>query len=232
MVDLNSESYRIFLACLENQPDKQQAIGRKPRDWYQSVTGEVNPRLEDKQLCRETLRKFCKNDNNSHAECVASVMSWGGQRVGHGKMLFNRFNEIEPIISDMRMGAISHYEAYERFDSIWKKPQNLGMGAAYFTKLIFFCDPTHNGYIMDQWTSKSVNLLKGEEIVHLTYGYVDKRNTVDNYKNFCEFTDGLAEKLGVSGEDVEIAMFSKGGSKKWSWRQYVVNQDAANQNKE
>ncbi|MCL4677927.1 MAG: hypothetical protein KJ017_04955 [Alphaproteobacteria bacterium] len=226
--------YDKFSQYLAGAISEEKPIGFNVKEWWEYVASGLEQQhfkanFPNEKQTRTKLKNLCRKDSGtSHIECVAAVMAWGGQNRKHGITLFNRFNEIEPIIRDMRMGSISHYEAYERFDSIWKKPQNLGMGAAYFTKLIFFCDPTHKGYIMDQWTSKSVNLLKGEEIVHLTYGYVNKSNTVDNYKNFCEFIDQLAEKLRVSGENVEIALFSKGGRKKWPWRQYVWE----NQNKE
>ena len=152
-------------------------------------------------------------------------MAWGGQNRKHGITLFDRFAAIQPIIADMRSGRITHLEAYKRFDVIWKQPGNLGMGAAYFTKLIFFCEPSHTGYIMDQWTSKSVNLLTGKDVVYLTTaGYVKKKNTVENYQRFCKYIEKLASKLYTSGENVEIAMFSKGGRKKGPWRQYVVDQ--------
>jgi hypothetical protein len=148
-------------------------------------------------------------------------MAWGGQNREHGVTLFNRFDEIQPIIHDMRAGSISYLQAYECFHKIWAGPDKLGMGAAYFTKLIFFCDPNHNGYIMDQWTSKSINMLMNDSIVHLTSGHVNKKNTAQNYRLFCDLTNEIAKKLGRNGEEIEIGMFSKGGRKKWAWRRYV-----------
>jgi len=109
------------------------------------------------------------------AGILAAVMAWGGQNRKYGVMLFDRFDEIQPIISGIRQGELNYLEAYNEFYKVWLKPERLGMGAAYFTKLIFFCEPDHKGYIMDQWTSKSINLLTGEEIVHLTGTQVSKK---------------------------------------------------------
>ena len=208
---------------------KEQWAGSNIKNWWSCVKPKlaykcpkINP--PNDKMTRTQLKKLCHaNSGASDLECAVAVMAWGGQRRNHGIMLFDRFAEIKPIIGDMRSSNIRHLEAYKRFDGIWKQPKNLGMGAAYFTKLIFFCEPSHKGYIMDQWTSKSVNLLTGKDVVYLTAGHVNKKNTDKNYQHFCEYIEKLASKLGTSGENVEIAMFSKGGRKKWPWREYVVN---------
>lgn len=219
-----------FVQSLADAISEEQWVGFNIKKWWEYVSPRLNfehpqTNLPDGKMTRSQLKNLCnKNSEATDLECVAAVMAWGGQNRKHGITLFNRFPEIQPIISDMRGGKISHFEAYKRFDDVWKKPENLGMGAAYFTKLVFFCEPSHRGYIMDQWTSKSVNLLANKDIVHLTAGHVNKKNTVENYTNFCAYTENLASELNTSGENVEIAMFSKGGRKKWPWRQYVVNQ--------
>ena len=147
-------------------------------------------------------------------------MAWGGQRADHGVMLFNRFSDIEDIVQKLRLGKLNHLSAYEAFDEVWKDSKPLGMGAAFFTKIIFFCDPKHNGYIMDQWTAKSANLLSGEPVVHLYQSSVNKKNTYENYEKFCSFVEEISARLGVSAEMVELAMFSKGWGE-GPWREYV-----------
>lgn len=222
--------YDIFVQSLAQATAEEQWVGFNIKNWW----GDVEPRLEHQcpainlpndKMTRTQLKELCHaNSGATDLECAVAVMAWGGQNRKHGIKLFNRFAEIKPIIGDMRSGNITHLDAYERFDGICKQPENLGMGAAYFTKLIFFCEPSHKGYIMDQWTSKSVNLLTGKDVVYLTAGHVNKNNKVENYQRFCEYIEKLASKLGTSGENVEIAMFSKGGRKKWPWRKYVVDQ--------
>ena len=110
----------------------------------------------------------------------------------------------------MRKGNINHIEAYKQFYKIWIAEKPLGMGAAYFSKLIFFCEPSHKGYIMDQWTSKSINMLTNEPIVHLISNHVSNKNTDITYSTFCNTVDNIAQTLGYKGEEIEIAMFSKG----------------------
>lgn len=227
---------KIFVQHLAGATAEEQWVGFNIKDWWSYVKKDLTPpcpkiNLHKDKMTRTQLKALCHaNSGASDLECAVAVMAWGGQNRKHGIMLFKRFADIQPIIGDMRSGNITHLEAYERFDDIWKKRDplgksgSLGMGAAYFTKLIFFCEPSHKGYIMDQWTSKSVNLLKGKDVVYLTAGHVNKKNTFKNYQRFCEYIDELASELGTSGEKVEMAMFSKGGKNKWPWRQYVVDQ--------
>lgn len=219
----------FFVQHLAEATAEEQWPGDNIKDWWNHVEpklkqcSKINP--PNHKMTRNQLKQLCHaNSRASDLECAVAVMAWGKQNRKNGIMLFKRFAEIEPIIGDMRSGNIKYPKAYERFHDIWQKPPRLGMGAAYFTKLIFFCEPSHKGYIMDQWTSKSVNLLTGKDVVYLRIdGYVNKKNTVKNYQCFCEYIEKLASKLGTSGEKVEMAMFSKGGSNKWPWRQYVID---------
>lgn len=224
-----NESYDIFARHCSDAASQEHWVGSNIQQWWDYVACRLEQphivsMLPDNKIKRTELKQFCSADSSaSDIECAAAVMAWGGKNRIHGVTLFNRFSEIQPIIKDMRNAKITRFDAYERFDYIWKKPKNLGMGAAYFTKLIFFCEPSHKGYIMDQWTSKSVNLLTKQKLVYMTNGNPNKENTVDNYVRFCECLENLASQLKTSGENIEIAMFSKGGRNKWPWRQYVVS---------
>lgn len=213
-------------------------IGSNTSEWWKWVTKNMKADNETKlhkldmlpyddkttkRFKRSTLKNICdKNSGYSDLDCAISIMTWGGQNRKHGALLFDRFqDDIQPIIQGMRQGDLSHLDAYDKFYNIWIKPQKLGMGAAYFTKLIFFCVPNHKGYIMDQWTAKSINLLTNQEVINLSQGYVSKKNNVETYKNFCDLTDKIATQLKYTGEEIELAMFSRGGRTKWEWRQYV-----------
>ena len=97
------------------------------------------------------------------------------------------------------------------------------MGAAYFTKLIFFCSPKHDWYIIDQWTSKSVNLISEKKLVKLTNGgHVSDANDASTYIEYCEFIENLSLMGGWCREDTEKRLFSFGGKKKGAWRSYVI----------
>ena len=227
---MNQDHLVKFIESKDEALSAEQWVGNNINNWWgwvkQNIEKEFpNGSLPDSKLTRNQLKKLCcKDSGHADWECLAAVMAWGGQNRKHGVTLFNRFDEIQPIIHNMRCGVLSFQDAYSEFYKVWAKPENLGMGAAYFTKLIFFCEPSHKGYIMDQWTSKSINLLSGEKFVHLISGHVSKNNTMDTYKRFCALTESIGKNLGHTGEEIEIAMFSKGGQKKWKWRDYVVKE--------
>ncbi len=75
---------------------------------------------------------------------------------------------------------------------------------------------------MDQWTSKSVNLISGKGIVNFTYaGHVSDENDASTYTEICEFVEHLAQQSAEDAEETEIRLFSHGGKKKGAWRSLV-----------
>lgn len=219
LTQYNQEHYLFFKKNLYVQTGP---VGNNVKNWWDFVTKSEGCNLPSLSLTRAQLKDICRNPSFSDKECLGAVMAWGGQNRKHGEILFGRFEEIKPIISDLRNEKIDYITAYKEFDFIWKGPKSLGMGAAYFTKLIFFCDPKHQGFIMDQWTSKSTNLLCDRDMIHLTQGHVDKRNDYQTYSQFCEIVRDLGMKLNREAEHIEMSMFSKGGRKKGEWRAYVL----------
>lgn len=254
---MNQDHLNKFIEFKDEAFNEEQWVGSNIYLWWKWVSdnlpkksfaqGYILPKSlpvdsEKGRLNRQDLKDLCHKDSEfSDLDCVISIMAWGGQNRKHALSLFKRFDEIEPIVYGMRQHKLNHFEAYDAFYKVWLKPEKLGIGAAYFTKLVFFCEPHHRGYIMDQWTSKSINLLMDRDIVNLAYGYVSKRNTVERYREFCTLTDKIAQELNkrgqrirgaeIKGEDVEIAMFSKGGHKKWKWREYVIDPQKNNKEK-
>jgi hypothetical protein len=103
------------------------------------------------------------------------------------------------------------------------------MGPAYFTKLICFVNPNLKGYIMDQWTSKSINLLFENKIVFLNAsGHVSDKNTSQIYEDFCLKIEYLADLLNLKPIDLEENLFGNGGVNKGKWRQFVVDNWSSN----
>jgi len=220
MIEYHSEHYSAFKKALsvdESWP------GNNIKHWWNYVTNNASSNLPERRLTRHELKELCQNKKYSAEECIGAVMAWGGQNRKHGKMLFGRKDEIIPIIQNMRNGQLDYISAYKDFDGIWKQGEPLGMGAAYFTKLIFFCEPSREGFIMDQWTSKSTNLILGSNVIHLTKNTVNKKNNHETYDMYCKFVQKMAKDLNKTAEYIEICMFSKGGRNKSAWRQYVVD---------
>lgn len=210
--------------------------GRVPSQWALNVglPKQIIERLPGKKLNRAELRDFCSNADPSAA--VATVLAWGGMKVAHGKRIVSPsfWAKLKPIAAELKQGELHRKTAYDTLMQYRAENRGCGLGPAYFTKLIYFLDPKHNGYIMDQWTSLSVNLVfskGGRPIVDMvtsTYrgrrtDTVSDKNKPDNYDAFCLCIEHLAEKLGTTDPSTaEEWAFSRGGKSPAPWRAYVL----------
>ena len=210
---------------------------RKPYAWAKivGVDEQIYLSLQNKKIDRDYLKQLCADTNFSAEQCFLSIMAWGGMKVPHGKLAWQAREGWIGIVGALRDGTLTRRDAYDRFWQFRKENPRCGMGPAFYTKLIFFAHPQHDGYIMDQWTALSVNLLKdnglGSKIVQLTPGVfkkyrfdvVNDRNTPDDYEQFCQAIESIAKETGLTPEMVEERMFSQGGRNPGQWRQYVKN---------
>ena len=156
----------------------------------------------------------------------------------HGAMLNSCGSDWLTLSENIRMEKLDRVKAYEGFSELRAKGELKGMAPAYFTKLIFFLmtEARPRGYIMDQWTSASVNLLSSKPIVEMQRSFfqlktskrifetVSDKNTSSNYENYCKFIETLstAKWLDVDPERVEEMLFSKGRGL-GTWRNYLVS---------
>lgn len=211
------------------------ASSRDPRSWAKYVDASlmVSHALPACKHDRDTLKSFCADADNAPEVCLVAVMAWGGMKISHGRNIWKLQDGWRDIITQLRKGSLSRGESYERLRRFRSDNPRCGMGPAYFTKLIFFCRPENDGYIMDQWTSLSVNLLfnaRNKPVVDMTTtnykmgrtDTVSDRNTSNNYETFCQCIEFLAVRLGVEKpEEVERWLFSRGGRSPAPWRLYI-----------
>lgn len=200
-------------------------VGNNSLKWGLSVIGpgeNLDPYL-NKQFNRYELFEYCQNQNNNNLNILIAILSWGGMRRDHGRKLFENRNFILRIVDELRNGNFETREqAFAIFQNHRKKKILPGLGIGYFTKLICFLAPNLNGYIMDQWVAKSINLLTGEYIVNLTgNNWVNDINDSNTYEIFCKHIDNLAKLLNCSGFEAEKRIFSV-GRKKGQWRNYLI----------
>jgi hypothetical protein len=94
------------------------------------------------------------------------------------------------------------------------------MGPAYFTKILYFFNL---GYIMDQWTAKSYNLLINNDEIEILQNTVTNNNSGQKYERYCLLVEYLANELKMSPSAIEEAMFSNGGRNRGIWRQHVID---------
>ncbi len=177
-------------------------------------------------LSRNFLKHLCKS-NASDRDVLWSILAWGGMRADAGRRLESNEVAWVEIVGALRRNGLDRFASYEICSKAVRDTKSGGIGPAYFTKLIFFANPRHDGYIMDQWSSRSVNLLvDGHPIVRMrTRDHVDPRNSATDYEAFCQVVEQLSLLLpGRTPEETEQCLFSTGGKNLASWRRYLIDQ--------
>lgn len=208
-----------------NHDQYKKWTGINALDWGRYINPNLSSDILNKKLTRDDLLSKEFTDKLTDDQFSIAILSWGGMNRDHGLSLFKESEWLE-LVSMIRKGEIkSRSDAYEKFHQLRKQNKLPGMGPAYFTKMICFLNPKLNGYIMDQWTSKSINLLMNENIVKLTRaGFVEStKNDEKTYAVFCEVIDEIAIIMKMRGVDVEEALFSSGGKNRGSWRRFLVD---------
>lgn len=220
---MNEIHLNFLIQNSNNEPDY---IGNNSLRWAQQVMPHYNfDNYLNRRMNRYELFSYCQNPEHDNLNVLAAILSWGGMRRDHGRLLFNNLNCVLDIVYNLRNGIYQNRRV--AFDSIQQKRNEgllPGLGIGYFTKLICFLAPNLNGYIMDQWVSKSINLLTGMNIVSLTgNNWVNDNNTADTYECFCTHIDHLARILNCTGFEAEKRIFSVGNGL-GTWRNYLIQQ--------
>lgn len=244
-----------LIICIETDNVREWQYGKKPKPFAEAVLKELDlpdlktqvelNKLPNEKVKRCDVFEFVKCEDTNALTKILIVLAWGGMRLEHATMALRSYQDYwKKIVNDMLNENLSSVKAYEKFHCLVNsgEPKKLkGMGPAYFTKLIYFLQPKHDGYIMDQWTARSMNLLrKGNYCeIHLIPGnrrkddkglrsfYVDpKKNDASTYEDFCEDLECLANRLGMTTTDLEVAIFSNGGAldRMGRWRYFVLKE--------
>lgn len=230
-----------FLKNLNPDHDRQGPVGKKLHPYAKRVQADISQALSHYIdlstgcIARSELQRACGDPRLTTIDNCIAIFAWGGMRTHHAKMALKTQSLWLPIVDQIRSGALGRREAYFALKKIRQENNLRGMGPAYFTKLIYFfgwaasafSKPQHQGFIMDQWTARSANLLlNNPHFVKLTkLKSVADNNTDSDYENFCCFIEHLARRLNIEPEAAEIRIFSKGGRAKGEWRQYLLNNE-------
>lgn len=196
--------------------------GKSLRRWANALEDSLGDRLDlpEEQHDRTRLQKFC--EHASDEKCFLSIMAWGGMREKNAKSAWSCKDAWLPIVLKMRQGKTSRQECYHDFASLRRAGDLRGIRPAFFTKLIHFTRHSDDGYIMDQWTGKSVNLLTGRAVVDLDRdGYVTDQNSPESYEAFCATVEALSVLCNLPASVTEERLFSIGGRDPGVWRAHV-----------
>lgn len=219
-------------------PDEEPAAGN-PAEWLKYVSADRDcSSLPAKKCRRVDVFQYVGQGTPADLACAA-ILAWGGMHRQHGKKLFATTEWLE-VAERIRVGELNRSQAYDAFAELRRRGEAPGMGPAYFTKLIFFLAPQTSGspargYIMDQWTACSINLLLGAPAAVLTdcsyswnkRGELEAQYTVSNcndgarYERFCAAVEELAGLLSLSPLETELLLLSEGGKQPLMWRSYV-----------
>lgn len=189
--------------------------------------------LMDRQASRNDIFRLAQDSSVSARICSVAIFGWGGMRRNHARDCLKLAQSWISIVEDIKLNKLSRTEAYSSFLSLRLRKSLPGMGPAFFTKLIYFFgeQSSSRGYIMDQWTARSANLLLGRQFIHLVknkknQARVSDKNSKYVYEEFCQFIEALASELNSSTDAVEEMIFSSGniGRKqtRGAWREYVL----------
>jgi hypothetical protein len=206
-----------------------------PNKWIRHVTGVplLTSDLGNKSVDRADLTAACRDPNVPDRDLLWAILAWGRMRIGAAKRFAQNEGAWSALVGRFRQGDMTRTACYTACRDLTQALPSGGIGPAFFTKLIFFANPRHDGYIMDQWTSRSVNLLvSGPPVVLMrTRNHVDPRNTADHYERFCQVVEDLSwralscnREVPLSPEDIERCLFSTGYPQPAPWRRYVVEQ--------
>lgn len=199
-------------------------LGSACRGWAEWVTRRSQPRLPSDRQNRQQLGRLIEGGALTDEEAYLAVMAWGGQHRLHGQSAWSGFDRLQPIVNALRCGEMDRIAGYRAFYDLTtlERGRLIGLGPAYYTKLLFFLPSAERGPIMDQWTAKSMQLLVdrsgAEPIVSMSNGYVTRHNDADVYERFCVFIEMLAERYSVSAGNAEELVFA--GTRQ-PWRDYV-----------
>lgn len=217
------QAHLSALARAKHSP--QGPVRAAPQAWAAFVAPDFVPAqtFSARPLCRDDVVEFCRDPGNSVDACFLVCMAWGGLHRGHGVRAWRARENWREVLETLRSSREGRAEAYDRLALL--RPSRLpGLRPAFFTKLLFFLRPAYldPGYIMDQWTAKSVNLLTGTETVLLNQsGFVTDANDGVRYERFCHTIEDIARAVGVSGAEAEERLFSQGRGR-GAWRRYVA----------
>lgn len=250
-LNLDEKQFAFFQKCYPKPPalaSGGKVEGKEPRSWYAGAP-EQRPAAD--------LQKFGNGVNRSQLIamradsaipsldlCIA-ILAWGGMHGSNRNHLFKRdVSHWLAVAERVRFGDLTRQQAFDAFASLNLAGTLVGMGPAYYTKLIYFLMPRSVdhpvGYIMDQWLGCSVNLICGQEVVRMdssvswvsnknhvvqqAHSRVSPLNTGLNYERFCQTVELVAQRLAAdwTADVAELALMSTGGKTPAPWRRHVV----------
>lgn len=180
---------------------------RAPRDYWSGHAVEVD--LSAKELQRADVLSQCRNPDMDDASRLFTVIAWGVARPSNRTRIFENRERIQDVMAASRASGCP-VESYR----LYREAAIPGLGPAYWTKLIHFCEPSGTGYILDRFTAISADVLMAEPLGLLRGGWVPRSVDERQYAAYCAIVRALAERMSaelekdVSPADAEFSMYA------------------------
>ena len=217
-----TEALEYLIRCksrLESVPHeilKKCVVGKSATKWFESVRDSDNwPNCDcnssnweisglstdplDRVELQQILSEAISGKSISHEvikKCVIEIFAWGTMRVHNARSALPCIENYQEICVDLICRKLNSVEAYREFFIANHSKEILGMGPAYYTKLIYFLGD-QTGLILDQWTGRSINTLCINPVINLDNGYVSKSNGPKRYAKYLETVEQLRVELNL-----------------------------------
>ncbi len=227
------------------------------KDFYQVVKDVGSENIDDtfqikysnytKKISKVRRTRQCVIDFLKKSDCFSGiffVLIWGGHKESSLLNVLNYFEDNKEKLNEvtvmLREASHSPEEVYSTLKDV------KGLGPAYFTKILYFYTHAfdkkwnHKSYIMDQFTSKSMNLLRMESKkydINLSQDYLKVKDSLDNntsysmYKNYNKDIEKLVQffqekgNKNVNADIIEVMLFGDSNKKSSTpfrkWRLYT-----------
>lgn len=218
MAELNNRHFDKLLECcrdiLATPPEDRISawVGKSTRSWLESVTKGQDAALLDVDPSnfssapfdrRKLSEKIMQSRNNlgdqNLRDLVIDIFAWGVMSPRNARLALPKWREWKAPCIALLQGCDA-VDGYYQFYALQKNGILSGLGPAYYTKIIYFLGKG-DGLIMDQWTSRSINLLFGKEIIKLQPGQ-RKVKSSDRYYTVKPTNDQFV--YGAYNEAIEI----------------------------
>ena len=229
-----TRTLKLYIEKLDNN---ELITYKRRKGFEEKFKGQLKPTYLD----HSKLDEICKDHETYDIEdCVLAILAWGQIYATKNNFIpaWKSLNkpEIKSFLEDIRIGrSCNRKEIYQKFTDYRLSGELKGLNTPYFTKLIYFLMRGEaRGYILDQFTAISANVLLKKNIININKdNKVDcKKNDAEVYEKYCEFIENLAiylddhfrERLEerdarIEPKHAEIFIFYDNGKKDSSgWR--------------
>lgn len=250
---IHRTNFNIFLDTLTNF-EVQGTFGHIPNDFLNGIILSLGVNristslmilqnnLPLQRLTRAEVFNICESEKFSFEYKVICILSWGAMHRGNAHKFFGNWNsfniQLDNILTSYKNGQVTRCLAFEQIRQL----ETLGCGPAYFTKLLFFFN-FGGAYIMDQWTSKSIELLWEENdrigiLFDYTNNYITRANTGMFYEMYCSRVEKITHIVNLILEteytptEIEERIFSNGGNNPGEWRKHIKDNSEVEEQQE